>query len=66
MKTKRELVYAYREHKHVYAIRQSNQTILVKSGKLHDSDIEDKYGHRYTRKIDYEQYCKGYMYFSII
>ena len=63
------LVYACRENKKVVAYRQSNQTLLVPNGKLWDSDqtmIEDKYGHRYARRLDLEQFTPGKMVFHII
>ena len=55
---KNEKVYSILDRKNVIAIRQSNQTFLVKTGKLIDSDramIEDKRGYRYQRRIDLEQ-----------
>lgn len=41
----------------LFGYRQSNQTILVPTYKLPDSDrltLEDKYGHRYSRNISLE------------
>jgi len=55
---KNEKVYSILDRRNVIAIRQSNQTFLVKTGKLIDSDramIEDKRGYRYQRRIDLEQ-----------
>ena len=52
--TKKELVFNLNEKKWQYFTRQSNQTMTCKPGKVWDSDdlcIEDRYGHRYVRKI---------------
>ena len=52
---KKELVYSVLDKRNIYAIRQTNQTLLVsKKKKLIDSDramLEDKYGHRYARDM---------------
>ena len=53
-KTKNELVFNLTENKWQYFTRQSNQTLTCKPGKVLDLDrlyIEDRYGHRYERKI---------------
>ncbi len=52
---KKELVYSILDKRNIYAIRQSNLTLLVsKKKKLIDSDramLEDKKGHRYVRDM---------------
>lgn len=52
---KRELVYSVLDKRNIYAIRQSNLTLLVsKKKKLIDSDramLECKKGHRYARDM---------------
>ena len=54
-KNKRELVYSILDKRNIYAIRQSNLTLLVsKRKKLIDSDramLEDKNGYRYVRDM---------------
>ena len=60
---KNEKVYSILDRRNVIAIRQSNQTFLVKTGKLIDSDramIEDKRGYRYQRRIDLEHVGDDY------
>ena len=50
----KELIYNLTEKRWQYFTRQSNQTMTCKAGKVWDSDkltIEDKYGHRYCRRI---------------
>lgn len=52
---KKELVYSILDKRNIYAIRQTNLTLLVsKKKKLIDSDramLEDKNGHRYVRDM---------------
>lgn len=54
-KNKRELVYSILDKRNIYAIRQSNLTLLVsKRKKLIDLDramLEDKNGYRYVRDM---------------
>lgn len=66
---KRTLVYSYLDRKDIYALRQSNQTMLVRRGKIIDSDraiITDKYGHRYARRISLEAYAPQFFVFELI
>ena len=66
---KRTLVYSYLDRKDIYAFRQSNQTLLVRRGKIIDSDraiITDKYGHRYSRSIELEAYAPQFFVFESI
>ena len=66
---KRTLVYSYLDRKDIYAFRQSNQTLLVRRGKIIDSDraiITDKYGHRYARSIALEAYAPQFFVFESI
>ena len=66
---KKTLVYSILERKEIFALRQSNQTLLVPfSLKLANSDraiLIDKYGHRYTRDISFEQ-SSSHMVFTMI
>ena len=70
MEKKKELFYSYLDRRNVFAIRQSNQTVLLKKRKgIIDSDsmyLTDKNGHRYGRIIDWEGMCEGYFYLRII
>ena len=59
------LVHSLTDNRPVYAIRQSNKTILIppkKENPMIDTDnsmIEDKNGHRYVRDIELEQLANG-------
>lgn len=63
MPLKKELFYSFLDRRNVFGFRQSNQTILLKKRKgIIDSDrmiLTDKYGHRYARDIDLEQFSEG-------
>ena len=66
---KKTLVYSYLDRKDIYALRQSNQTLLVRRGKIIDSDkamVTDKYGHRYARHIALEAYAPLFFVFESI
>ena len=66
---KKTLVYSFLDKREIFALRQSNQTLLVPfSRKIVDSDraiLTDKYGYRYSRDISLEQ-CKNHMVFTMI
>ena len=66
---KKTLVYSFLDKKEIFALRQSNQTLLVPfSRKIADSDkamLTDKYGHRYSRDIPLEQFS-SHMVFTMI
>lgn len=66
---KKTLVYSILERKEIFALRQSNQTLLVPfSLKLANSDravLIDKDGHRYSRDISFEQFS-SHMVFTMI
>ena len=66
---KKTLVYSFLDKREVFALRQSNQTLLVPFSRgIADSDkamLTDKYGHRYARDISLEQ-CKNHMVFTMI
>ena len=66
---KKALVYSFLDKKEVFALRQSNQTLLVPfSRKIADSDkamLTDKYGHRYSRDLSLEQFS-SHMVFTMI
>ena len=57
---KKTLVYSFLDKREIFALRQSNQSLLVPfSRKIIDSDkaiLTDKYGHRYSRDISLEQF----------
>ena len=66
---KKTLVYSYLDRKDIYALRQSNQTLLVRRGKIIDSDeamVTDKYGHRYARRVAMEAYSPQFFVFEMI
>ena len=66
---KKTLVYSFLDKREIFALRQSNQTLLVPfSRKIADSDkamLTDKYGHRYSRDISLEQFSSN-MVFTMI
>ena len=66
---KKTLVYSFLDRRDVFALRQSNQTLLVPfSRKIADSDramLTDKYGHRYSRSLSLELFSP-HMVFTII
>ena len=66
---KKILVYSFLDKRDVFALRQSNQTLLIPfSRKIADSDraiLTDKYGHRYSRDISLEQFS-SHMVFTMI
>ena len=66
---KKTLVYSFLDKREIFALRQSNQTLLVPfSQKITDSDkamLTDKYGHRYSRDISLEQFSSN-MVFTMI
>ena len=66
---KKTLVYSFLDKSEIFALRQSNQTLLVPfSRKIADSDramLTDKYGHRYSRDISLEQFSSN-MVFTMI
>lgn len=66
---KKTLVYSFLDNREIFALRQSNQTLLVPfSQKIADSDkaiLTDKYGHRYSRDISLEQFS-SHMVFTMI
>ena len=70
MQKKKELFYSYLDKRNVFAIRQSNQTVLLKKGKgIVDSDrmmLTDKRGHRYARRIDLEDFDNVHYVFCMI
>ena len=66
---KKEKVYSILDKRNIYAIRQSNLTLLVsKKKKLIDSDramLEDKNGHRYARDMKLDMVldsCHNYIF----
>ena len=66
---KKTLVYSFLDKRDIFALRQSNQTLLVPfSRKIADSDkamLTDKYGNRYSRDTSLEQFS-SHMVFTII
>ena len=66
---KKALVYSFLDKKEIFALRQSNQTLLVPfSRNIADADramLTDKYGHRYARNLSLEQFSP-HMVFTII
>jgi len=71
---KLELVYSETDKRDIYAIRETNTTILVKRKRIKpiiDSDrsiLTDKRGFRYCRQIDLEIFNNNkehYIYFMI-
>ena len=66
---KKTLVYSFLDKREIFALRQSNQTLLVPfSRKIADSDkamLTDKYGHRYSRDISLEWFS-AHMIFTVI
>lgn len=69
---KKERVYCLLDRRNVIAIRESNQTILIKKERKNpiinsdNSIIEDKYGHRYSRQIELETYINSDFYIYTI
>ena len=68
-KLKKTLVYSFLDKRNIFALRQSNQTLLVSfSQGIVDSDkamLTDKYGHRYSRNLALEN-SSSHMVFTII
>ena len=66
---KKTLVHSFLDKREIFALRQSNQTLLVPlSRKIADSDkamLTDKYGRRYSRDISLEQFSL-HMVFTMI
>ncbi len=66
---KKTLVYSFLDKRDVFALRQSNQTLLVPfSRKIANSDkaiLTDKYGYRYSRNFSLEQFSP-HMVFTMI
>ena len=66
---KKTLVRSFLDKRDIFALRQSNQTLLVSfSRKIADSDkamLTDKYGNRYSRDTSLEQFS-SHMVFTII
>ena len=66
---KKTLVYSFLDKRDIFALRQSNQTLLVPFSRgIADSDkamLTDKYGHRYSRDTSLEQFS-SHMVFTII
>ena len=66
---KKALVYSFLDKKEIFALRQSNHTLLVPfSRKIADSDkamLTDKYGYRYSRNLALEQFSP-HMVFTLI
>ena len=66
---KKTLVYSILDKRDIFALRQSNQTLLVPFSRgIVDSDrarLEDKYGNRYFRDTTYEQFSP-HMIFTLI
>ena len=68
-KLKKTLVYSFLDKRNIFALRQSNQTLLVSfSQGIVDSDkamLTDKYGYRYSRNFALENFS-SHMVFTII
>ena len=66
---KKTLVYSFLDKRKIFALRQSNQTLLVPfSRKIANSDnamLTDKHGHRYSRDISFKQFS-SHMVFTMI
>ena len=66
---KKALVYSFLDKKKIFALRQSNQTLLIPfSRNIADSDramLTDKHGHRYSRNLALEQFSP-HMVFTLI
>ena len=66
---KKTLVYSFLDKRNIFALRQSNQTLLVSfSQGIANSDramLTDKYGYRYSRNLALENFS-SHMVFTII
>lgn len=66
---KKTLVYSFLDKRNIFALRQSNQTLLVSfSQGIANSDramLTDKYGYRYSRNLMLENFS-SHMVFTII
>ena len=66
---KKTLVYSFLDKREIFALRQSNQTLLVPfSRKIADSDkamLTDKYGNRYSRDVSLGEFSSN-MVFTMI
>ena len=66
---KKTLVHSFLDKRDIFALRQSNQTLLVPFSRgIADSDkamLTDKYGHRYSRDTSLE-HASSHMVFTII
>ena len=66
---KKTLVHSFLDNRDIFALRQTNRTLLVpRSRKLADSDgamLEDKYGYTYARNLSLERYSP-HMVFTMI
>jgi len=67
---KRILVYSKLDHKQVYALVQSTNTLLVPRKRLLiNSDVAsviDKHGYKYARDRRIDRYDSNYMHFKLI
>ena len=66
---KKTLVYSFLDKRDIFALRESNQTLLVPFSRgIADSDkamLTDKYGHRYSRDLTLEKFSPHMVFTAI-